>query len=72
MTVAREMFFDLSQAKTDVEVVLEDDFVVKAVGCGTIIFQRDSMSPMVLRDVLYVPRLKKKFGFSFHDRGSGS
>ena len=59
MTGAREMFSELSQADTDVEVVLGDDSVVNAVGRGTIIFQRESMSPMVLRDVLYVPRLKK-------------
>ena len=41
------------------EVVLGDDSVVRVVGSGTITFQRDSMGPMVLRDVLYVPRLKK-------------
>ena len=35
-----------------------DDSVFRVVGNGTIIFQRDSMSPMVLRDVLYVPGLK--------------
>ena len=36
-----------------------DDSVVSAVGRGTITFQRESMSPMVLQDVLYVPRMKK-------------
>ena len=36
-----------------------DDSVVSAIGHGTITSQRESMSPMVLRDVLYVPRLKK-------------
>ena len=41
------------------EVVLRDDPVVSAVGRGTITFQRESMSPMVLWDVLYVPGLKK-------------
>ena len=41
------------------EVVLGDDSVVSAIGCGTITFQRESMSPMVLQDVLYVPRMKK-------------
>ena len=35
------------------------DSVVIAVGRGTITFQRESMSPMVLREVLYVPGLKK-------------
>jgi hypothetical protein len=40
-------------------VVLGDDSVVRVVGCGTVSFQRDSLPPMLLRDVLYVPRLKK-------------
>ena len=40
------------------EVVLGDDSVVSAVGRGTITFQREYMSPMVLWDVLYVPGLK--------------
>ena len=62
MTGAQEMFSELSQADTDVEVVLGDDSVVSAVGHGIITFQRESMSPMVLRDVLYVPRLKKRSG----------
>ena len=39
MTGAREMFSELSQARIDVEVVLGDDTVVKAVGRGTITFQ---------------------------------
>ena len=38
MKSAREMFFELSQADTDVEVVLGDDSVVSAVGRGTITF----------------------------------
>ena len=41
------------------EVVLGDDSAVRAVGRGTITFQRESMSPMVLQDVLYVHGLKK-------------
>ena len=36
-----------------------DDTRVKAVGRGTVSFERESMEPMALRDVLYVPRLKK-------------
>ena len=60
MTGAREMFSELSQTEIDVEVVLRDDSVVIVVGRGTITFHSESMSPMVLRDVLYVPGLKKK------------
>jgi hypothetical protein len=39
--------------------VLGDDRVVKAVGSGTVSFQRESLPPMLLREVLYVPGLKK-------------
>ena len=46
------MFSELSQTETDVEIMLGDDSVVRAVGHGTITFQRESMSPMILRDVL--------------------
>jgi hypothetical protein len=43
----------------DLEVVLGDDRVVKAVGSGTISFYRESQPAMLLRNVLYVPGLKK-------------
>ena len=59
MIGAHGMFSKLSQTEIDVEVVLGDDSAVRAVGRGTITFQRESMSPMVLRDVLYAPGLKK-------------
>ena len=59
MTGAREVFSELSETGRDVEVVLGGNTVVRAVGRGTITFQRESMSPMTLRDVLYVPGLKK-------------
>ena len=39
--------------------MLGDDTVVRAVGCGTVRFDRESMQPMLLRDVLYVPGMKK-------------
>ena len=67
------MFFELSQIETNVEVVLGDDSVVRVVGSGTITFQRESMSPMVLRDVLYVPGLKKNLVSvsMIEDRGLG-
>ena len=73
MTGAREMFSELSQTETDVEVVLGDDSAVIVVGRGTITFQRESMSPIVLRDVLYVPGLKKNLVSisMIEDRGLG-
>ena len=71
MTGAREMFFKLSQTETDVEVVLGDDSATRAVGHGTITFQRESMSPM-LRNVLYVPGMKKNLVSVFRFLGCPS
>jgi hypothetical protein len=58
MTDVHEHLIDLTQIG-DLEVVLGDDRVVKAVGSGTVSFQRESLPPMLLRNVLYVPGLKK-------------
>jgi hypothetical protein len=58
MTEVREHLTYLTQIR-DVEVVLGYDWVVKVVGCGTISFQRESLPPMLLTEVLYVPGLKK-------------
>jgi hypothetical protein len=58
MTGVREHLTDLTQIG-DVEVVLGDDRVVKAVGCGTISFQRESLPSMSFPEVLYVLGLKK-------------
>ena len=52
MIGAREMFSELSHEYIDVEVVLGDNTIIRAVGCGTITFQRESMSPMTSRDAL--------------------
>ena len=38
---------------------MRDESIVRTIGHGTITFQRESMSPMMLRDVLYVLGLKK-------------
>ena len=55
------------------EVVLRHDTIVRAIGHGTVIFHRDSMSPMALRDVLFVPRMKKNLisVSMIEDRGLG-
>ena len=54
MTGDHDMFSDMSETELELEVVLGDDTVVRAVGCGTIRFDREFMHPMYLRDVLYV------------------
>jgi hypothetical protein len=58
MTGVFEHLKDLTQIG-DVEVVLGDDWEVKVVGCETVSFQRESLPPMYLTEVLYVPGLKK-------------
>jgi hypothetical protein len=58
MTGVREYFTDLTEIGY-LEVVLGDDSVVKSVSSGTVSFQRESLPPMLLRDVLYVSGLKK-------------
>ena len=59
MTSVRQHFTDLNEAGLDLEVVLKDKTFVKAIGRGTISFQREFGASMKLRDVLYVPGLKK-------------
>jgi hypothetical protein len=58
MTTVREHLTDLTQCG-DAEVVLGDDREVKVVGCGTVSFRRESLPPMTLTGILYVPGLKK-------------
>jgi hypothetical protein len=58
MTTVREHLTDLTEYG-DAEVVLGDDREVKVAGCGTVSFRRESLPPMTLTEVLYVPGLKK-------------
>jgi hypothetical protein len=58
MIAVREHLKDLTRCG-DAEVVLGDDREVKVAGCGTISFQRESLPPMTLTEVLYVLGLKK-------------
>ena len=52
MTSDRDMFTEISKTNLELEVVLGDDTVVRAVGRGKVRFVRESMEPMLLRDVL--------------------
>ena len=73
MTGARDMFTEISETGLELEIVLGDDTMVRAVGRGTVRFDRESMQPMLLRDVLYVPGLKKNLVSvsAIEDRGFG-
>jgi hypothetical protein len=57
--------------ETKLEIVLGDDTIVRAVGHGTVSFQRECMPPLVFRNVLYVSGLKKNLisVSSIQDRG---
>jgi hypothetical protein len=59
MTGVRVYFTDLIEGDVDLDIELGDDSTVKAVGRGTISFQRESQQLMRVRKVLYVPRLAK-------------
>jgi hypothetical protein len=58
MAAIREHLTDLTQSG-DAKVVLGDDREVKVAGCGTLSFRRESLPPMTLTEVIYVPGLKK-------------
>ena len=47
--------------------------MVRAIGHGTVHFEKESIEPMLLRDVLYVPRLKKNLVLvsTIKDKGLG-
>eukprot|EP00253_Pinus_taeda_P013052 PITA_13052 len=55
----RQYFSELSESDTDVEVVIGDDRVVRAVRVGTLTFQRESKPPLKVAEVLYVPGMRK-------------
>ena len=67
------MFTKISETDLELEVVLGDDIVVRVVEGGTVNFDRESLEPMLLRDVLYVPRLKKNLVSvsTIEDKGFG-
>lgn len=56
-TGVREFFTDISESYLDLDIELGNDSKVKAVGRGTVSFQRESKQPMKVKDLLYVPGL---------------
>lgn len=59
MTGVREYFSELSEGDTDMEVVLGDDNIVRAVGVGTLTFDKGSKPLLEVSDVLYVSGMNK-------------
>lgn len=58
MTEVREHFISLIEG-VDLEVVLVDYTRVRATRVGTVSFQRESLPPMNVREVLYVLGLRR-------------
>eukprot|EP00253_Pinus_taeda_P024576 PITA_24576 len=71
MIGVREYFSKLSKVDTDMEVVLGDDNIVRAVGVGTLTFDRGPKPPLKVSDVLYVAGMKKNLISSQHLRTKG-
>jgi hypothetical protein len=59
MTSARELFTNLMEQDSGVHVELCNDAKYVVKGVGTILFQLESSSSLEVKDVLYVPGLKK-------------
>lgn len=59
MTGVREYFLELLEGDTDMEVVLGDENIIRAVGVGTLTFDRGPKPPLKVSDVLYVLGMKK-------------
>jgi len=49
------MGVELSERALDIEIVLGDDRTMRAIGVGTVTFERESFPPLKVMDVLYVP-----------------
>jgi len=71
MTGVRDQFTLFFERKLNLEVELGDDGIVRAVGEGTISFQRESLPPLKVTEVLYVPGLKKNLIFVSTIEGKG-
>ena len=71
MTGAKDQFTQFSDRRINLEVELGDESIVRAVGVGTVSFQRESLPPLVVLKVLYVPGLRKNLIFvsTIEDKG---
>jgi hypothetical protein len=59
MSGIREHFTNLRDPEIKLEIMLGDKTIFRAVEHGTVSIQRELIPPLVFRDVLYVPRMKK-------------
>ena len=54
MIGVKEHLTDLRDTEVRIEIALGDDTLVRVAAIGTVIFRRDSMPPILFRDVLFV------------------
>ena len=59
MTGAKDQFTQFSDRRINLEIELGDESIVRAVGIGTVSFQTESLPPLAISEVLYVPSLRK-------------
>ena len=59
MTRVREYFSELSKNGTNIEVILGDNSIVRAISVGTLTFDREPKPPLKVSNVLYVPGMRK-------------
>jgi hypothetical protein len=59
MSGVRERFIELKQQTHEPDIILGDNRAVSDAGIGTMAFQRESLHPLKLLEVLYVLGLKK-------------
>eukprot|EP00253_Pinus_taeda_P003752 PITA_03752 len=59
MTGAWEFLSELAERALDIEIVLGDEHTMRVVGVGVVTFERKSLPPLKVMDVLYVLGMKK-------------
>ena len=71
MTGAKDQFTQFSDRQLNLEIELGDESIVRTIGIGTISFQRESLPPLAVSEVLYVPGLRKNLIYvsTIEDKG---
>lgn len=59
MSGVQEQFSELNPRANQQNIILGDDRAVRVAGVGEVAFRRESLAPLRLTDVLYVPGLRK-------------
>ena len=59
MTWSQDQFSELRLETQDVDIILGDDRAVSVAGIGIVSFQRESLPPLRLQQVFFVPGLRK-------------